>query len=139
MKKAAFISLLFVLSMLCGVLAGISYIKTEAPPISHAEELPYDDLALSTTQTPFITDTPAPREEFTQEEAEVFESEQYVVTLSDTKILIYKIASDGSMQTIDEKNVDTGSIPREDYHKLYSGIIVPTLEEAKEIVEDYIS
>ncbi len=138
MKKAALISLLFVLSMLCGVLAGISYIKTEAPPISHAEELPYDDLALSAAQTPIISTTPTP-EEFTEKEAEVFESEQYVVTLSDTKILIYKIASDGSMQTIVEKAVDTGSIPREDYHKLYSGIIVPTLEEAKEIVEDYIS
>ena len=138
MKKAALISLLFVLSMLCGVLAGISYIKTEAPPISHAEELPYDDLALSAAQTPIISTTLTP-EEFTEKEAEVFESEQYVVTLSDTKILIYKIASDGSMQTIVEKAVDTGSIPREDYHKLYSGIIVPTLEEAKEIVEDYIS
>ena len=74
-----------------------------------------------------------------QSEAPVFDSEQYVVTLSDTKILIYKISHDGSMQTIEEKAIDTGSIPREDYAKLYSGIIVSTLEEAKQIVEDYIS
>ena len=137
-KKVLLISCMFILSMLCGVFAGIAYIKTETPQISKAksqtedieefyETVPHDD-------TDITEDI-----EFAEKSEAVFESEQYVVTLSDTKILIYKIASDGSMQTIEEKNIDTGSIPMEDYQKLYSGILVPTLEEAKGIVEDYIS
>ena len=138
MKKIVLVSLLFILSMLCGIFAGIGFIKTENPPLSHAEALPKAN-AETDIDLPSLVSTPMPREEFTEKEAEVFESEQYVVTLSDTKILIYKIASDGSMQTIEEKAIDTGSIPRDDYHKLYSGIVVATLQEAKSIVEDYIS
>lgn len=137
-KKVLLISGMFILSMLCGIFAGITYIKTETPQITKAKsETEYiEEIYESTPQ--IDTDT-TENNEFVEKNEAVFESEQYVVTLSDTKILIYKIASDGSMQTIEEKNIDTGSIPMEDYQKLYSGILVPTLEEAKGIVEDYIS
>ena len=137
-KKVLLISGMFILSMLCGVFAGIAYIKTETPQISKVKSQTKDipEIYEITPQD----DTNITEDiEFSEKNEPVFESEQYVVTLSDTKILIYKIASDGSMQTIEEKNVDTGSIPMEDYQKLYSGILVPTLEEAKGIVEDYIS
>ncbi len=137
-KKVLLISGMFILSMLCGIFAGIAYIKTETPQITKAKsQTQYIEEIYETTPE---VDTDADKnDEFAEKNEAVFESEQYVVTLSDTKILIYKIASDGSMQTIEEKNIDTGSIPMEDYQKLYSGILVPTLEDAKSLVEDYIS
>jgi len=138
-KKIVLFSLLFLLSVACGITAGILYVKNNS-----------DNLAMATEVKPVKqTELPPPIEFQSQEEPEpeaeipadvpVYESEKYVVTLSDTKILIYKISSDGSMQTVEEKPVSTGSIPREDYQKLYSGIVVDSLESAIELLEDYIS
>ncbi len=133
-KNIILLTSLCILSAFCGIISGILFFKTENNNLARAET------------TNEIENTPLPEitfqnkeEENPPEEAYVFESEQYVVTLSDTKIIIYKVSHDGSMQTVEEKLVDTGSIPREDYAKLYSGIIVTTLDEAKQIVEDFIS
>ena len=137
--KPILISTLFVIAALLGVLTGMVYVKNNnISPKAYATEhssTAKKDSTLPQETIPVILEkeTPSPSE------APVFDSEQYVVTMSDTKILIYKIAHDGSMQTIEEKHIDTGSIPRDDYARLYSGIIVATLEEAKQIVEDFIS
>ena len=131
-KNWFLIIMLFILSATLGVVSGIYFFRTENQNIARAE-VP----EVTTGESEMVLrheETPSPTEE-----VYVFKNEQYVVTLSDTKILIYKIAHDGSMQTVEEKPIDTGSLPREDYAKLYSGIIVETLDAAKEIVEDYIS
>ena len=137
-KKIVLIALLFALSTGCGITAGILYIRNNEKSTAVAEEIKNEYTEFTPNE-----DFQIKEETYTEpelpENVPVYESEKYVVTLSDTKIIIYKISSDGSMQTIEEKPISPGSIPREDYGKLYSGIIVDTLESAKELVEDYIS
>jgi len=138
--KVLFVGLLFLLSMLCGIGAGIFYINNNPENFAKAEDFSpsvvesVPEFSQNEPDNSFIAEAPADTENTTVEK-----KEQYVVTLSDTKIFIYKISVDGSMQTVEERKIDVGAIPSSDYAKLYSGIVTDTLEEAKIIVEDYIS
>ena len=127
---------LFLLSFLGGTIAGIGYFSMQDAPKT---------VPMAIESTPPVAEREFATNEEETEKApdtntvQVQTKEQYVVSLSDTKITIYKVSPDGSMQSVEEKKVDTASIPSSDYEKLFSGIVVNTLEEAKIILEDYTS
>lgn len=66
-------------------------------------------------------------------------TERYMVTLSDNRLFIYKISADGSMQMIEDKEIDSASLRRDDYGTLFKGITFDTLTEARELLEDYVN
>ena len=127
---------LFLLSFLGGTVAGIGYFSLQDTPKTVPMAL---ESAPPMTENEFVSTEEETEKAPDKNTVQVQKSEQYVVSLSDTKITIYKVSADGSMQKVEEKKVDPGSIPSSDYEKLFSGIVVDTLEEAKIILEDYTS
>ena len=127
-KKALLITLMFLLSILLGVFTGVTLATKERSEF----------LAAKAKQRP--EETPAPT--FIQTEkpsAEVSVPEKYLLTLTDTQIIIYKTNADGSMQIIEQKPIDKEGLRREDFENLYKGITFDTLTEARETLEDYIN
>lgn len=126
-KKYLIIVLLFALALLGGVCTGL-FVSSEPGQMaetSAAEE----KTALTVEETPFVEVEPA---------VKPVSSEKYMVTLSDNKLFIYKISSDNLMEIIEEKEIDSNALRREDYGELFRGITVDTLTQAREIAEDYV-
>lgn len=126
-NKGLFIILMFSLSLLLGVCTGMSIAtKERAELLSAKADMP-------------PAETPAPSFVQTEKPKEVSLPEKYVLTLTDTEIIIYKSNTDGSMQIIEEKPIDKDGLRIKDYEMLYSGISFDTLSEAREMLEDYIN
>ncbi|MBO4897201.1 MAG: hypothetical protein J5590_02750 [Clostridia bacterium] len=126
-NKGLIVATLFTLSLLMGALTGIAF----------SEKKRADNFAAG-----YEIDNKSPEPSFIQTEKPkkpVAVSEKYMLTLTDTQIMIYKISADGSMQVIDEKPIDKDGLRREDYEKLYKGISFDALSDARETLEDYIN
>ena len=126
-KKHLIIVLLFALALLGGVCTGllVSSEPEQMAQTSAAEE----KTAPTVEEMPFVEIEPA---------VKTVSSEKYMVTLSDNKLFIYKITSDNLMEIIEEKEIDSNALRREDYEELFKGITVDTLTQAREIAEDYV-
>ena len=127
-RKGLLITSLFILSMLLGVFTGLHFGKKESADFSSADEIQIS----RESPAPTFIQTEKPK-------TEASVSEKYMLTLTDTQIMLYKIGSDGGMQVIDEKPIDKNGLRREDFEKLYKGITFDTMSEARETLEDYIN
>lgn len=124
-KQYIVLPLIFILSAVAGIAAGFFTIPKEKTQISNIN-----------TENVKTESTPSPTPTF-QIEKQVAVTEKYLVTLSDTMLIIYKINSDGSMQLVEEKPINTSSIPETDFEVLYKGVTFETLTEARELLEDF--
>lgn len=125
-KQSILFPLIFIFSAAAGVAAGFLTVpKNDTPSLSNAEN---DIVRVESTPTPSPT---------FKVEKQVSVSEKYLVSLNDTKLTIYKINTDGSMQLIEEKPVNTSAIPENDFEALYKGVTFNTLTEARELLEDF--
>ena len=126
-NKGLFIMLMFSVSLLLGVCTGmVLATKERADFLAAKAEMPPEE-------------TPKPTFVLPEQPKEVSLPEKYILTITDTQIIIYKTNADGSMQTVEEKPIDKDGLRVKDYEKLYSGIEFHTLEEARETLEDYIN
>ncbi|MBQ7718483.1 MAG: BofC C-terminal domain-containing protein [Clostridia bacterium] len=131
-KKGWSIVLLFFLALSGGI--GVGYFTsggTEDSDIIAAEE--YGEQDYGNKYEDFVI----PKEE--NKEVSSAGKEKYMISLSDNRLFIYKISEDGSMEIIEDKEVDTASLNSDDYGTLFKGIIFDTLTEAREILEDYVN
>lgn len=135
-KKALIITLLLLFSLSSGIFAGIFYIRNDAKKNSRNGSTVQAESGVPSPYFKAHKSLATPKNK--PEDEPVFVSEQYIVSLSDDKIIIHKVAHDGSIQKIEEKSIDSKSLPREDSEKLYFGIFVDSLKEARELVEDYL-
>ncbi len=124
-KQYIVLPLIFILSAVAGIAAGFFTVPKEKTQISNIN-----------TENVKTESTPSPTPTF-QIEKQVAVTEKYLVTLSDTMLIIYKINSDGSMQLVEEKPINTSSIPETDFEVLYKGVTFETLTEARELLEDF--
>ena len=127
-KRGLLIVFLFSLSLLLGALTGIAL----------ANKKRADYMA----QNSYELQKESPKPTFIQTEIPKTAAavpEKYMLALTDTQIMLYKIGADGSMQVIDEKPIDREGLRREDYEKLYKGITFDTMKAAREALEDYIN
>lgn len=124
-KQYIVLPLIFILSAVAGIAAGFFTVPRETP-----QKLNINSESVKAESTPSPTPT-------FQIEKQVAVTEKYLVTLSDTMLIIYKINSDGSMQLIEEKPINTSSIPETDFEALYKGVTFETLTEARELLEDF--
>ena len=124
-KQYIVLPLIFILAAVAGIAAGFFTVPKEKTQISNIN-----------TENVKTESTPSPTPTF-QIEKQVAVTEKYLVTLSDTMLIIYKINSDGSMQLVEEKPINTSSIPETDFEVLYKGVTFETLTEARELLEDF--
>ena len=124
-KQYIVLPLIFILSAVAGIAAGFFTVPKEKTQISN--------INIENVKT---ESTPSPTPTF-QIEKQVAVTEKYLVTLSDTMLIIYKINSDGSMQLVEEKPINTFAIPETDFEALYKGVTFETLTEARELLEDF--
>ena len=124
-KQYIVLPIIFILSAVAGIAAGFFTVPKEKTQISNIN-----------TENVKTESTPSPTPTF-QIEKQVAVTEKYLVTLSDTMLIIYKINSDGSMQLVEEKPINTSSIPETDFEVLYKGVTFETLTEARELLEDF--
>ena len=124
-KQYIVLPLIFILSAVAGIAAGFFTVPKEKTQISNIN-----------SENVKTESTPSPTPTF-QIEKQVAVTEKYLVTLSDTMLIIYKINSDGSMQLVEEKPINTSSIPETDFEVLYKGVTFETLTEARELLEDF--
>ena len=124
-KQYIVLPLIFILSAVAGIAAGFFTVPKEKTQISNIN-----------TENVKTESTPSPTPTF-QIEKQVAVTEKYLVTLSDTMLIIYKINSDGSMQLVEEKPINTFAIPETDIEALYKGVTFETLTEARELLEDF--
>lgn len=130
-RNTLLIVLLFSLALLSGVCVGLlTATNEEVPPVAVAEEAAQPSPVLRPSPSPEVTLEP---------QREVSIQEKYMVSMTDSKIFIYKISANGDMQIVEEKPINARALPQSDYESLFQGIIVDTLLDAKEMVEDYIS
>ncbi len=124
-----------VLILLAGIIMGYitssrqtktNMIAAQEPPVS-------EDIQEEKPKEPFLV----PSEP--EKEAAAVNTEKYMVTLSDNRLFIYKIMTDGTMEQVEDKEVDTASLRHDDYGELYKGIIFDTITEAREVMEDYVN
>lgn len=71
-------------------------------------------------------------------EKDVSSGDKYMVCLTDTQFCIYKISADGSSQLVEATDFSP-AIKSAELSRFYPGVFVDTLDEARELVEDYIS
>ena len=129
-RKGWSVVLLFCLALFGGISAGyFTASRSEITDTVIAEDI--EKPQLSAEEETFIV----PEES----EKEVAGTERYMVTLSDSRLFIYKISADGSMQLIEDKEIDSASLRREDFTALFKGITFDTLTEARELLEDYVN
>ena len=131
-KKGWSVVILFCLALIAGI--SIGYFTsggTANTDIIAAEK--YDKHEQDEKENTFVI-----KPEADKEVASV-NKEKYMVSLSDNRLFIYKISSDGSMEVIENKEVDSASLRSEDYGTLFKGIIFDTLTEAREVLEDYVN
>ena len=130
-KKGFSVILALFLTLFGGIIAGyfLSYSSNDSNSIA-AEELS-ESVSEAEDEEPFVL------AETQEKKASAINTEKYLLTLSDNKIFIYKIMSDGSMTEIEEKEVNTSALRREDCGELFKGIIFDTVTQAREVLEDY--
>ena len=126
-NKGLFIMLMLSVSLLLGVCTGMVLGTKERA-----------DFLAAKAETP-SAETPKPTFVLPEQPQEVSLAEKYILTITDTQIIIYKTNADGSMQAIVEKPIDKDGLRTKDYEKLYGGIEFHTLQEARETLEDYIN
>lgn len=120
--------LLCTLALVCGVCAGLlsaqnnndsgviaEEFKTQAQPVAEEEK----------------------KENFVAQR-EVISSDKYMVCLTDTQFCIYKISADGTSQLVEATDFSS-PIESAELSRFYPGVYVDTLQEARELIEDYIS
>lgn len=118
--------LLCTLALVCGIGAGLISSQNKNYPEVVAEEI--------VTTAPI---TPKKPVEFVVEK-EVISSDKYMVCLTDIQFCISKISVDGSSQLIEATEFKS-PIESTELSRFYPGVFVETLEEARELIEDYIN
>ena len=132
-KKGLGVIILLFLSLFGGIFAGyMSSFRTEIPNEISAEDYG-GPVTEESVKDPFIL-TPEP-----ETEVSATDNEKYMLTLSDSRLFIYRILPDGSMEVIEEKTVNTSSLRRDDYSELFKGIVFDTVTQAREVMEDYVN
>ena len=72
-------------------------------------------------------------------EAEKVETDRFLLSLSDNGISVYKVLSSGQTEFLYKKEMDAATLRSDDYTRLCTGIMVYSEQEAREIIEDFIS
>ena len=72
-------------------------------------------------------------------EAEKVETDRFLLSLSDNGISVYKVLNSGQTEFLYKKEMDAATLRSDDYTRLCTGIMVYSEQEAREIIEDFIS
>ena len=80
-----------------------------------------------------IVPTPTPTPTITKKN----EKEQFMLSLSDQSIHVYKLLPSGQAELIYKTSIEDGQLREEDYASLCRGIIVDSEEKARELAEDF--